>query len=146
MTKLIYYKSFFIIPLLSLIAACQATENWTGDYLYEAEFGENYAKTPVIVDYELVIDATKCQFDIVGYQVNESILCTSKQEGDDLTIKFQSYSNGKVRNIYGVQRYKIGSTLFSLKMEGHELITTWQALLPDKKMDKSGKYFKKLDK
>ncbi len=145
MIRFIFCRSLFIVSLFFPTAACQADENWVGTYLYEAKFGQSYSKTPIIVEYKLVLDSMSCRLEIVGYQVDESIRCISEQENNHLAINFQSYSNGKIKNIYDVQIYKKGATLFSIQKEGDELVTTWQAMFPDEKMNKSGRYFTKLN-
>lgn len=57
-----------------------------------------------------------------------------------LSINFQSYEDGSVKNAYGVQIYKAGEQLFWLDKE---LITHWDALVPDESVAKPGKYFLK---
>ena len=80
---------------------------------------------------------------IEGYQVSESILCTTREDNDHLTVSFKSYTDGSVKNIYDVAVYTVGGTLFSFSYENNQLLTTWGELIPDESPPQKGVYFLK---
>jgi hypothetical protein len=123
------------------LSACAARNTWQGEYSYEALLGENVAEDAVIIEYTLNISDTACSIRVEGYQVAESILCTAVTSKDSLEVKFLSYKNGSIRNVYDVAVYPVGSLLFSLVMDDEQLVTTWGELLPDESLKRRGFYF-----
>lgn len=71
--------------------------------------------------------------------------CRTTETRKKLDIKFQSYSDGSVKNQFGVSVYKVNSVLFQLE-NAKQLTTIWGELLPDAKLKKSGHYFIKESK
>lgn len=132
---------FILISLLSL-GACAQTENWNGLYVYEAELGENVAEDKVIVEYALTLNDEKCLIKSQGYQTDETIICTSEKNGNNLIVKFKSYENGATKNIYDVEVFVPDSKLFTLTSNKSTLVTTWGALAPDETFT-TGEHFKK---
>lgn len=132
-------QSFLLVGFLVLPAA-NAEPDWQGEYTYEADLGENLAEQSIIVEYVLEIDGSSCQLSIQGYQVFEIILCDVRSNKKTLSILFRSYEDGSVKNAYGVEIYKAGQRLFWLD---NELVTHWDALVPDESVAKPGKYFLK---
>jgi hypothetical protein len=86
---------------------------------------------------------------IRGYQQNQTIYCDVDATGDQLAVKFRSYSNGKTVNQYGVSEYASASTLFILeKVHNHGkdvLRTIWKEMTPsDSARPPPGVYFRPL--
>ncbi|WP_284500124.1 DUF5991 domain-containing protein [Microbulbifer litoralis] len=68
--------------------------------------------------------------------------------GDGAEVRFRSYGNGEVKNIYGVQVYRVDETLFRLRRRSagaEALLTDWVGLVPDSVEEKSGRYFRPLE-
>lgn len=132
----------FLAGMFWTLTACANSSGWEGVYSYEADFGENVAGEPVIVEYLLEIDDNFCQLSIQGYQVSEIIVCDAIGTERNLDVMFRSYENGTLKNHYEVQLYNPAQRLFYLK-PGNDLVTYWDALVPDESLSKSGKYFLK---
>jgi hypothetical protein len=130
----------FILGLLWGVTACASNPKWQGSYIYEADLGDNVAEQSIIVEYVLEIDDSSCQISIQGYQVFETILCDTQDDKKILSILFKSYEGGSVKNAYGIEVYQAGQRLFWLDKE---LVTHWDAMVPDESVVKPGKYFLK---
>lgn len=139
--KRILLLAVFFFPLI----ACANNLEWKGAYIYEADFGKNAAEQSVLVEYFLEIGDDSCKLSIQGYQVSEIILCRAEGHSHALGVKFQSYEDGSLKNQYGIQIYTVDQVLFHLNSK-KELITHWDALLPDGSVVKPGKYFLKTAK
>jgi len=139
-------KSFLmacVLPTILLFAGCnnEAETNWNGAYLYEHELGEGAGGISNIVEYDLTIADDKCTLDIVGFQTDDHLLCTTKPSGDSVAIAFKSYTDGATKNALGVTAYEVGSALFSLSRKNDSLTTQWQSLVPDGLEKLPGEYF-----
>lgn len=136
---------FFILVMLTSLSlsACADKPAWQGTYNYEAMLGENVADDAIIIEYALSISGNECSLQIEGYQVSESILCTTREDNDHLTVNFKSYADGSVKNIYDVAVYTVGGTLFSFSYDNNQLLTTWGELIPDESLPQKGVYFLK---
>lgn len=137
----------FISILFSLIAfslnACAAKNPWVGEYLYEADLGENVGGDQVIVEYDLKIQDSTCALTIEGYQVSESIVCSVNTDGNTLNVLFKSYSDGSTKNAYDVEVYPVSGVLFKLSSTDKGLITHWENLTPDESIANDGIYFER---
>lgn len=120
--------------------AVSADSVWQGSYDYYLDLSGGVPDQMMFVEYVLEISDNSCRLSIQGYQVFETILCRAEGGVKLLSINFQSYEDGSVKNAYGVQIYKAGEQLFWLDKE---LITHWDALVPDESVAKPGKYFLK---
>ena len=136
---------FFILLMLTSLSlsACADKPAWQGTYSYEAMLGENVADDAVIIEYALSISHNECSLQIEGYQVSESILCTTREDNGHLNVDFKSYADGSVKNIYDVAVYTVGGTLFSFSHENNQLLTIWGELIPDESLPQKGVYFLK---
>lgn len=138
-----YFKLIFSIAVL-LIFACSKKIVWDGHYHYQDQLGQNNGGIPLLIDYELVLRQEYCELGMQGYQVAEKLLCSTVEEGKVLQVKFTSYANGKITNVYDVAVYKPGEILFILEKSEEKsdpLITHWHALKPDAADNASGVYF-----
>lgn len=133
-------RFFFVLGLLGAMTACASNPKWQGEYIYEADFGENAAEQPVLIEYLLEVGDGSCKLSIQGYQVFETILCSAGSNEKTLSIHFKSYEDGSMKNTYGIQIYTTGQRLFWLD---NASITHWDAMVPDESVAKSGKYFLK---
>lgn len=131
---------FVLLGMLWGVTACAGHSEWSGEYIYEADLGENVAEQSIIVEYVLDVDGNSCQLSIQGYQVSEIVLCTADGSKTTLNILFKSYEDGSVKNAYDVEIYKTGQRLFWLD---NELVTHWDALVPDDSVAEPEKYFLK---
>lgn len=130
--------------LMVNVSACESGQSWQGHYVFDAEFGQNIAGTPVIVSYELTITETTCALSVVGYQIADELLCeTKKDRQSKLNILFKSYADGSLTGLYPVQLYQVDELLFSLITESSGLMTEWGSLIVDNPYAKKGDYFKK---
>lgn len=124
------------------LGACAQTESWNGTYEYEALLGENAAEDQVIIEYSFFLSENKCQVTSQGYQTDEKILCYTEEKSNQLDVKFKSFADGAVENVYGVQIYPPKSTLFKLVRSDGKITTTWGTLSPDDSLS-TGVYFVK---
>jgi hypothetical protein len=113
---------FLILGVCMFATACMAnnTENaWYGQYEYFSSGGETVGGSQIMLDITLKIDKQggkeSCQLNADGYQTYDRILCTTAVKNNRLTLQFKSYADGKIANEIGVERYKVGETLFSLE-------------------------------
>jgi hypothetical protein len=135
-----YFQLFTLISTFWIISACAENTSWNGSYIYEASLGDTVGGDAAVVTYKLTVSPNKCEVSIEGFQTSESIICKTKEADHTLDINFQSYSDGSIKNKYGINVYKVGSLLLQLKRTDN-LITTWGELLPDEKLAKMGSYF-----
>jgi len=129
-----------LLMLLGVVAAFGGEANpWRGQYLYEADYGQNAGGIGMVVEYRLTINhAGKIPAAILqmqGYETDETIYCDVKYTSKSVSCFFKSYSDGQIKNAYGVVLYKPGQLLFTLDrptVNGFTgLATHWHALKPD---------------
>ena len=135
---------------LSALAAEGAGREWQGRYRYEHDAGLTEGGSSVQVVYDLAIGPAGapggCLLSARGFQIDERIVCQTKAEGQNLTVSFHRYEDGRTVNRYGVAVYRPGESLFTLsRAEGAGLLTRWQALEPDgESVPRSGAFFTRL--
>ncbi|WP_156481477.1 DUF5991 domain-containing protein [Microbulbifer thermotolerans] len=129
--------------LLFALAACQSRADWEGVYLFSESLGEDPGGASMLVEYRLELGADRCLLAISGYQSDSRIRCTLDAGAESAIVRFRSYGNGEVKNIYGVQVYQVDEPLFTLRhaRDTGALITEWGALAPDSVEEKTGNYF-----
>lgn len=135
--------AFCALQLL-LASACQSSAEWDGIYTFSEKLGEDPGGAAMLVEYRLELEGERCRLQIAGYQSDSRIRCTLEAADDRAVIRFRSYGNGEVKNLYGVQVYQVGEPLFTLRRPsaGSEtLVTEWGGLMPDSIEEKSGSYF-----
>lgn len=135
-----YVNFLALISTFWIISACAENLSWNGSYIYEAALGDTIGGDSAVITYTLVVASNKCEITIEGFQTSESIICKTKELENKLDVNFQSYSDGSVKNKYGISLYKVGGLLFRLNRTDN-LTTTWGELLPDEKLAKEGHYF-----
>lgn len=130
--------------LLSFAASASLTPFWDGNYRCELDLGVNAAGQSTWAEYELSISKDSCSLEAKGFQLDDSIVCSTKAQGDRLLdVRFQSYSNGELSNLFGVQVYRVKETLFSLEREQKRLLTHWLSYWPGEPAPKSTSCFEK---
>ncbi|WP_104025654.1 DUF5991 domain-containing protein [Vibrio hyugaensis] len=129
--------------LLSFAASTSLTPSWDGNYRCELDLGENATGQSTWAEYELSISKDSCSLEAKGSQLDESIVCSKKTQGDRLDVQFKSYSNGELSNLFGVQVYRVKETLFSLEREQKGLLTHWLSYWPGEPAPKSQSCFEK---
>lgn len=129
--------------LLSFAASASLTSSWDGNYRCELDLGENVAGQSTWAEYELSISKDSCSLEAKGFQLDESIVCSTSAQGHRLDVQFKSYSNGDLGNLFGVQVYRVNETLFSLEREQNGLLTHWLSYWPGEPAPKSTSCFEK---
>ena len=129
--------------LLSFAALVSLPPSWDVNYRCELDLGENTAGQSAWGEYELSISKDSCSLDAKGFQLDESVVCSTKAQGDRLDVRFKSYSNGDLSNLYDVQVYRVNETLFSLEKEYKGLLTHWLSYWPGEPAPKSQSCFKR---
>ncbi len=132
--------------LLFFTAACQSSVDWVGTYTFTNDLGEDPGGAAISMEYQLKLNSDHCEVAISGYQADTLIRCVSERSDETAVIRFYSYSNGEVKNIYGVEVYKVGEPLFTLRQSESTpkaLLTEWGALMPDGIENRVGSYFVK---
>ncbi|MGV8837716.1 DUF5991 domain-containing protein [Cellvibrio sp.] len=133
-------KRFLVLVSVLFSFDISANTKWQGSYIYEADLSGDIPDRLMFVEYVLEVSNDSCKLIIQGYQVFETILCSTGNNEKTLSIYFQSYEDGSVKNAYGIQIYTTGQRLFWLDKAS---ITHWDALVPDESVAKPGKYFLK---
>lgn len=133
-------KRFFVLVGVLFSFGISANSKWQGSYIYEADLSGGIPDLLMFVEYVLEVSDNSCKLSIQGYQVFETILCSAGSNEKALSVHFQSYENGSMKNAYGIQIYTAGQRLFWLD---NASITHWDALVPDESVVKPGKYFLK---
>lgn len=142
--------------LLFCVSACSAgnnPKNWQGSYSYYESGGQTAGGSQIMMDINLKIDfndpKSRCILKMEGYQKNEVIYCDFNENDSLLDITFKSYDDGSTKNKYGIERYKVGSILFSIKpkgnaKDGNKYQPIWKAYSPfgDRSIN-SNEYFEK---
>lgn len=141
-----FLKKLTLFPLFLLaLCGCEqivaAAPSWDGAYVYEANLGETVGGVTAASNYRLTLSHEQCTLKIQGYQVDEAIRCETKEVGNSISVVFVSFSNGDVKNIYGVEAYPPGKPLFSLYRSGRLVETEWQELKPTDETPKMGNFF-----
>lgn len=129
---------------LLLASACQSSADWDGIYTFSEKLGEDPGGAAMLVEYRLELDGGHCLLQIAGYQSDTRIRCTLESAKDRAVVSFHSYGSGEVENQYGVQVYRVGEPLFTLRRPADDsatLVTEWGSLVPDSIEEKSGNYF-----
>ncbi len=141
-------RVFSVACVLLGCAACNANipDVWRGQYLYEHELGAGAGGIVPIVEYELTVgDDDGCSLTIVGYQVDEAIICEAQADADRLVVSFVSFDDGSTQNVLGIQVYPVGEPLIVLIHEKSKLMTRWANVTPDGVSQNSGIFFVKSD-
>lgn len=130
-------------------SAPELYSDWGGRYSYREDEGSASADASMSVEYTLRISHGKkdsCALTAIGYQSNEHIICSIDGNGQQIEVKFISYTNGKIVNKYDVAQYKPNQILFELKRSGTGLVTTWRAFATNMEQGQnmSSSYFKKM--
>ena len=136
---------FVAVMCLASFAVTAQTAGWNGTYAFNESLGRDAVGTgiSIFVDHRLTVGPKGCRFTANGYQTNTTIRCAAKATGDRLDVTFVSFGDGSVKNQFGVQLYKPGQTMFSLRRQGGRLTTTWQGYTPQMEQnEKPGAYFK----
>lgn len=140
-------RSYILCFLLLLSGSASAEKiQWNGKYVYEFSFGETTPDVVAVVEYALILNGNNCWLRVQGYQVNDDIICRAEVVEDSVKVRFVSYSNGSVENVYGVQLYKINEILFALIGDASGgARTQWGSLKPDEKLPSVGQFFQKAE-
>lgn len=125
-------------PPASSLRAADAPD-WCGTYVFDGAAGRTAGGSPIAYHYTLSVRrpgaAPGCTLQLVGFQQDESLRCSSAGDPHALKVAFVSYAGGSLTNAYGVQVYRPGDVLFTLDRARHDgqpaLRTTWHALHPD---------------
>ncbi|MCW8124991.1 DUF5991 domain-containing protein [Microbulbifer halophilus] len=139
-----FSMAVFCALQLLLAAACQSSVDWDGIYTFSEKLGEDPGGAAMLVEYRLELDGERCRLQITGYQSDTRIRCSLRAAGNGAEIRFRSYGNGEVENVYGVQVYQVGERLFTLHRAStgsKALVTEWGGLVPDSIGEQSGNYF-----
>ena len=148
-----------LLGTFMIATACMAggTENeWYGEYSYFSSGGQTAGGSKIMLDIKLKLSKQglneTCELDLVGYQKDETILCTTTINNNRLALQFKSYADGRMVNKYDVARYRVGETLFSLEKysaknggKQNQYIPHWLAYTPFGSDRKNAKdYFEKI--
>lgn len=143
MEKLLRF--FLVLFAITASTACTQEINWNGIYIYEADYGKNYAETSMIVTYTLTLSETSCNLEEAGYQTWNIIICDAKTDKNSIKINFKSYENEQTVNNYNNKIYSVDDTLFSLTINEGKVVTKWEKYSPDESFGKIGKMFTKIE-
>lgn len=137
----LFARAVGFLHALMFVCACGAMENWRDDYRYQATEGQTLGGTPIVIDYELRLGEDVCLLSIDGYQVSEKILCDTVTDEACLEVRFKSYADGSLTNVYGVQIYRPGEPLFVLSKRDGKLVTHWESMHPGEQAPPDGFFF-----
>ena len=142
-------RLFGLVFVGSLCANAMAG-TWDGRYVFTDHIGHTAGGSPMSVEYVVTVTpavARPCFIRMEGFQTDEELLCTARENGNKLVLDFKSYADGSVKNIHGVGVYPVGAPLLTLEWlenkSGRTLRTTWQNLgALDGKPKQPGVYFR----
>ena len=110
---------FSVFMAATACMAGSAENPWQGEYRYFSSGGETVGGSQIMMSITVKIDKQgnkeRCQLNADGYQTYDRILCTTAMSKNQLLLQFKSFEDGKTANEIGVERYKVGETLFSLE-------------------------------
>lgn len=106
------------------------TPNWNGIFHCDVDLGQSKAGPFVWIEYELQIQDEECTFRSLGVQTDERIKCKLNRRGPALDVLFESYSNGNLTNIHGVQVYERDAVLVQLRQDQGRIVTQWLTIQP----------------
>jgi hypothetical protein len=139
--------AIFLLLLATNGARAAPIDAWAGTYTYETIPGKVAGGVTAMVDIALMIwPDGRCELTLQGYQTDESIQCAVTADPGHADILFRTYSDGQIRNAYGVEEYRPGQRLVSLLRDpkrGGELVTTWDGLVPDGSRERRGHFFQR---
>ncbi|MGF1687473.1 DUF5991 domain-containing protein [Photobacterium japonica] len=127
----------------ALLSSTANLSLWDGKYSCELDLGTTTSGVSAWANYDLLINGDSCNLQVTGFQVDEKINCNADGNENELNVMFDSYSNGSVENIYGVQVYEKGEELFSLEYKGDKILTSWKGINSDQPIDKNKNCFSK---
>ncbi len=117
--------------------------NWLGTYECHQTLGENVSGVVASSEYIITVDPNHCEIHIQGFQIDEHLICQSDISVNQLTLTFESYSDGSKYNKYGVAVYHQTETLLELTKHDHQTTTHWHALWPGEPVSKIDNCFVK---
>lgn len=138
-------KNFCWLLIIICTSACTEEINWNGVYIYEADYGKNYADNSMIVTHTLTIGDGSCNLEEVGYQTWNVILCETKVSENVIRVNFKSYEDGLLKNQYGNAIYSVGDTLFSMTSDKGKIVTKWEKHHSSENSVKEGEMFIKVE-
>jgi hypothetical protein len=94
-------------------------DGWIGQYEYDADLGRTAGGTGIVISYTVEIKSANAPLGAVikasGYMTDDEVRSDTKTEGNRISLFFNSYPNGGAKNQFGVELYKKGDLLLSLK-------------------------------
>lgn len=117
-----------MLDVARIVLALGALPAWSGTFELEDVAG------PSVVEFRADLTKASSQhlavITAVGFQTDETILATAREDGADLVLRFKSYANGRLENAYGVAVYKPGDELVRLqRSRAEEARWIWGKLL-----------------
>ncbi|AYO14457.1 hypothetical protein D0812_08580 [Vibrio owensii] len=136
-----------IISTIGFVTAVAfATPNWNGIFHCDVDLGQSNAGPFVWIEYELQIQDEECTFRSLGVQTDERIKCKLNRRGPALDVLFESYSNGNVTNIHGVQVYERDAVLVQLRQDQGHIVTQWFTIQPSENTQQISRCFQRTEK
>lgn len=139
---LVLMTSAFCLGTLTVSA-----QEWGGVYRYNANLGRNAGGTAMSVTYQISIEDGAnplAEINADGYQISNTVLCTTRRKGSSIELRFLSYPDGKLENEYGVQLYEKDDVLITLTRVTTSGRTTYRARIGKYNTHVKGPvYFKK---
>lgn len=117
------------------VASAAPLATWFGRYAWEENLGRHGGSTPgegivAFMTYTLALGpgngSTGCTLNIAGFQTYERYRCTATPQLNQLVIKFYGPAPGG----NGRDRYRLGTSMFTLTKTGTGLSTRLQAMAP----------------
>ena len=139
---------FLLLFLFAQLATfAQTKDSWNGTYSFLEGVPRGNGNVGNVSHSITIYQSGKnlvANLEASGWQIEESLKCTTKIVGNRINLYFKSYGNTGGEPM---QRYKKGALLLSLVRSGNKILTYWGAYKPMAlKNGKSGKvYFKEGD-
>lgn len=126
------------------LSYCHAQHAWDGTYTYRDELGRNADGLMLAVDYRIKIDKDTCEIVVVGYQVNDELICKAIiTKNNSIDVNFVSYKDGSLTGGFPYPIYPSDKPLVSLMTDDGTLMTEWGSLQMDERLERRGIYFVK---
>jgi hypothetical protein len=116
-------------------------QNWAGLYATDDSGADEFSDEVTIIAYQIRIleGANEGKIDIVGFEINETLLATTRHEGNELVLLFKAFENSNAKSKFDRSPYRPGQELLRLRKykTPDRFNVKWVKLQPSSKVKSS---------
>ena len=133
---------------LPLKQTAQNSTSWEGTYAFQEGGGRSAGGTGMFAEHTIRLyrqgGELLADIDAAGFQISRSLRCSSKVEGEKISLYFESYREDNI-----TEPYRRGQLLLTLRHSSSggrsRILTYWGAFRPALRAARSGRvYFTKI--